>query len=196
VRRAVRSGQRHLAFWDDLALSRITLGVICLVLLAAATLARGVQTHEPADSSATSLTVAVAVLTVASYGLGLQYLRLAAPTNHRSLMALAVFLLWGIPPLLAMIIQLTSGPMGSNTLLASVISGLSPITSLALMSQTDTPTRSAVQIAALIPAVGLPFVLSTLITTLHRRIDKAVCSAKGLPDASPEKPPVEFLAEV
>jgi len=197
VRRAVREGRRHLSFWDDLALGRVTIFLICLVVLIAATIGKsnlGIDPQIYWNGQVTSAeangapTIPVAVLSLASFGLAFQYFRLRAPNRASSLMGLAVFLIWVVPAILLGIVEATgiSGP--SSPALGAVLAGFTPITGLAAITTMAGPGRMYAQIAALIPALGLPFLLNALITKEHRRIDRVM---RGAPV---KKPPIDPLA--
>jgi hypothetical protein len=195
VRRALRSEHRHLPFWDDLALNRVALALICGVVLVSASVAQYSLAGEAVDRSDTSLTVAVAVLTVASFGLALQYFRLVAPGGALSLLTLSVFLVWVVPVILALIIKVT-GVDRSYPALAPLLLGFSPLSGLGAISGWPPELRTYVKIAAVLPAVGLPFLLNTLITTRHRRLDRAVRTAGERKNELADESGVEILAEV
>ena len=191
VRRAGRQGRRHLPFWDDLALGRVILGLICTVILIAGTVGRAFLRNTISGVGglgASTLSVPIAVLTVAVFGLGFQYFRLRSPGRAGSLMAMSIFLLWVVPGILWGIVEAT-GLGSSYPMLPPILAGISPWTGLAAISAMPSEEgRSYAQIAALIPALGLPFLLNTLITSQHRRIDKEMRAAV---DQKSEKNPLD-----
>ena len=141
VRRALRNGSRHLPFWNDLALNRITLGMICGVLLLAGTIGEMVISNSQSlplqiyseHNSAESMTIAVGVLAVAAFGLGVQYFRLIAPVRSASLIVLAVFLAWVVPTIVYFV-HGASGLERTQPKVSAILSGLSPLTSLSTIS--------------------------------------------------------------
>src|SRR5262249_32294025 len=117
-----------------------------------------------------SLSIAVGVLTVAYVGLGYQFFSLVAPTRAGTVLALFLFLVWGVPAMGAPIAASARLPEPIWTFLA----GFTPITGLTMCSGSQwIPSPDVARVAALIPAIGFPFLFNNMVTMYRRRIDKA-----------------------
>lgn len=182
VRRALREERGHLSVWDDLALNRVALAALCLVVLVSATVLVFYGGRAEPRSPHLSLGVAVLVLTIAYFGLAHQFFALVASGRALTLLGLSVFLLWVVPLLAAFI----TGSGGGFTPVTEFLLALTPVYGIGVFSGSGSGVSRAsdvARIAALIPAIGLPFLLNNLVTVYRRRIDKAV-AAGGMGDVT------------
>jgi hypothetical protein len=190
VRRAQRQGRAHLPFFDDLAINRVTLAFLCLTVLAGASVAWNFIEGRPQGGGSFSISIAVGVLTVAYIGLAYQYFALIVPARASTLLGLFVFVVWVVPALGVPIAAAARLPEPVWAFLA----GFSPVTGLAMADGGGIlSSPDIVRIAALIPAIALPFVLNNLVTSARRRIDKAVTDGVSKP---PKTDDGEFLLEL
>jgi hypothetical protein len=189
LRRATRRGLRHLPYWDELALNRPALSILCLVALITASATWNIVSHQIPGASRYSLAIAVGVLTIASFGLGWQYFSLVAPKRASTLMVLYLFFAW-VVPLVAAIIGMT---VSIPSTISAALSGFTPLTGLAFISGNNpfgNETLPIAQIAALIPAIGFTSLYFFLVTGQRRKIDNAVRSVMIPPKpTNPFDPP-------
>ena len=182
VRRAARRGRKHLHFLDDLAMNRVALVMLCGLVLLGATIAWNCIEGRQPNGQSFSLSIAVGVLTVAYFGLGYQWFALVAPGRAASYLAISVFLIWVVP---VIAIPIAAAAQMPEPVMAA-LGGFTPVTGLAMASGQDLGVRSpdVVRLAALVPAIGLPFLLNNLVVAQRRRIDAL---AQGLvPVEKPE----------
>jgi hypothetical protein len=177
LRRAARHGHVHLPAWDDLALNRPALAALCAIVLLGGSVLFWGQDAAGTRPPHLSLAVAVAVLTVAYVGLAHQYFALVAATRSGALLGLFLFLVWVVPLLAGSIL----GIAGAEGAPRDVLFGLSPVSALAMLcmeSQFATRVPDALRLAALVPAIGLPFLFNNLVTLQRRKVDAAVRGGK------------------
>jgi hypothetical protein len=183
VRRAERRGIAHLGYWDDLALNRVALSVLCLIVLAGSTIAWYFIAAKPPEPGfnpgfgqagllSYRTPIATGVLVVAYFGLALQYFVLTAPRRGTTIMGLFLFFVWLVPLVIALFIGLASG--SSPT--ADFIAALSPITGLVLSSRVG--DSFSVEAAALGPALAFTFLFNNLVTSARRKVIKAIHSGR------------------
>lgn len=174
VRRAAKLGRANLSPWDDLSLNRLAHVCLCTVVLVGASLTWNCVEGRTEAGVSYSLSIAVAVLTVAYFGLAYQYFSLVMTTRAGVMLALMLFLLWGVPAIGASIAAAARLPEGVWSFLA----GFTPISGIALAAQPPTGSADIIRIAALIPAVILPLVFNNLVVRMRRRLDDALGTAK------------------
>jgi hypothetical protein len=187
LRRAEKRGRTHPRPWDDLALNRPVLAVLCGIVLVGSTIAwdaiegRAQATGGPGAVSY-SLAIAVGVLVVAYFGLAWQFFRLWAGKRALALFGLFLFLAWVVPVVLGAIAAAAGGSQGAGEILLA----LSPLAGIALTAGVaDTAPDMAVRAAALVPALALAFLFNNLVTIAYRRAKRAVHRA---PRAEPPVP--------
>jgi hypothetical protein len=184
IRRAERLGRPRVGYWDDLALNRVALAVMCGVVLAGATLAwrmlEGSAPAWPGQNVDFSLTIAIGVLVVAYFGLVLQFFQLAFPKRATLFLGLFLFLAWAVPPLLGSVVMAASPGAGASNVLGQVLVCLSPVTGIALSSGIAHGTSvTAVRAAAFCPALVFAFLFNNLVTVARRRVEAGARSAGG-----------------
>lgn len=206
IRRAEREGKSHASYWDDLAPNRAAVFALCAVVLVAPTVAWYVITPGPfgpawvgppgsGPPAATrapsfSVSIAVAVLSVAAFGLALQFFLLRAPRRGATLLALFVFVAWILPPVIASILGATQ----VNPQLAMAVAAASPLAGIAMsvdlgpMSETGT---DPLKLAAVIPALVFALLFNNGVTYARRR---AIAEVHGGPAAAKDEPVPDPLA--
>ena len=103
-----QAGRPRLSLWDDLALNRLFLVVVCAIVLVTATIVwtgsrtRGSDPPAPIQASF-PLAIANGVLVVAYFGLALQFFLLRFGRRGAGLLALFLFLAWVVPLILGSI---------------------------------------------------------------------------------------------
>lgn len=174
LRRAERQGHRHLPPWDDLALNRVALGVLCLIVLVGSTLAWNAIAGRPEGAGPEgriSLSIAVGVLVVAYFGLAFQFFALVVPKRPGTMMTLFIFLAWVVPLLAGSIARAA----GMSDGMAIALLSLSPPAGLATSAGAVPPGQGDVaQIAALMPAIVFAFLFNNLVTVYRRRVEREV----------------------
>ncbi len=170
------AGDRHLPPWHDLALNRLTVGVLCLIVLVAASVAAQVLEKPPQFgpidyTHGINLAIAVGVFVTAYFGLAYQFFAFTAPKRAGTMMALFLFFAWVVPLLAAGIAGLSSM---SDKVTVSLMS-LSPIfglaTSAGILPNPD--YLQYAQLSALLPAIGFAFLFNNLVTVYRRRLERA-----------------------
>lgn len=184
VRRALRSGHRRPSPWSDAGVNRVGLVLICGLVLLGATIAwEMIEGRGPDSPSAYSQTIAIAVLTIAYVGLGLQAAQLFMRKHGQTLFILFLFFAWLVP----MIIGAALGGAGYENaavvaLASSPIAGIMLSTGLIEDALIGVSLDTA-RIASLVPAVGFTFLFQFLLELLQRKIDRAVRgSSPRVPD--------------
>jgi hypothetical protein len=185
LRRATRLGVRHLPPWDDLALNRPALALLCLVSIIAASATWNLVAHQLPGASRYSLSIAVGVLTIAYFGLAWQYFTLVNPKRASTLLVLFLFFIWTVP----LIASLIGATVSIDRQISSALAGFTPITGLAFITGIHVfgnETLPTAQIAAIAPAVGFASLFFFLVTAERRKLDRAVRSVMVPPKpASP-----------
>ena len=175
VRRAGRLGVAHLGYWDDLALNRVVLVVLCGIVLAATSIGWYFVETKADDvgqgAVSYSVTIATGVLVVAYFGLALQFFQLIMPRRGTTIMGLFIFLVWLVPLLIAAI----SGAAGAGEGIGQFVAALSPVMGLAMSTDLGNGTGTqTLQAAALVPALVFVFLFNNLVTVARRRVVASV----------------------
>jgi hypothetical protein len=177
--RALKQGQSRLSFWDDLALNRPFLAIICAIALVTATiawnrLAAGSNIVPTTVRQSFPLAIANGVLVVAYFGLAHQFFLLRFGRRGGSFFALFLFLTWVVPLVIGTIILFSnfnnSGP--SQTIYA-----LSPLAGVGLATGIGEGSYLFwIQAAAITPSLLYAFVFNGLVTAARRRVARAVAA--------------------
>ncbi len=142
-----------------------------------------IEGRDPDGPSAYSQTIAIAVLTIAYVGLGLQAAQLFMRKHGQTLFILFLFFAWLVPVIIGAGLGAAGYEDGAVIALAS-----SPITGIVFSTglMGDNPRGFSIQtarIASLVPAVGFTFLFQSLLELIQRRIDRAVRgSSPRIPD--------------
>jgi hypothetical protein len=175
--RAIKQGRPRLSLWDDLALNRLFLVVVCTIVLVTATLAWNRFSQESSSvpralRDAFPLAVANGVLIVAYFGLAHQFFQLRFGRRGASLFGLFLFLTW-VVPLLVGCITLFSNFV--DPLPSQVVFALSPIVGLGLSAGgAHGENLMPVEAAAITPSLLYTFVFNGLVGAARRRVQRAV----------------------
>jgi hypothetical protein len=194
LHRAQKQGKMRLPWWDDLSVNWISLVILSGIVLTAGTIASTVAagSSDPTilrlGTGPYSLALAAAVLTVAYFGLGLQYFQLRFAKRGVMYFALFLFIVWGLPLIAGSIQSLASGP-GSSSEASYPIFALSPVAGIALIFTTgDQRVAYAVQALTVTPILFFTFVFNYLVVGARRRVMQSVFAA----NAKKEEEVVEF----
>lgn len=139
LRRARKLGRPGVPIWSDLAPNRPAVAVMCGILLAAGSIVgtwldetngngRGVPSQ-----AGFSLSIAVAVLVVAYFGLAMQYFLLRFGRRSANYFGLFLFVAWALPLVLGIITIASIGPRGGDPRPATIFSA-TPIVGIAAAS--------------------------------------------------------------
>jgi hypothetical protein len=177
--RARKQGQSHLSSWHDLSLNRVFLAILCAILLVTGTIIWSAGINLPTALPAQTVTnyplgVAMSVLVVAYFGLGLQYFHLGFGVRGRMYFGLFLFLAWILPMVAGTIFMFSARPFEQNHA-GQVIYSLSPIAGIATCSAggSDRFYAKVMQGAAITPALLFAFVFNSLLIAARRRVYKA-----------------------
>ncbi|SIN71693.1 hypothetical protein SAMN05444166_0383 [Singulisphaera sp. GP187] len=203
LRRAARQGRRRMSLWSDSGSNRLALLALCvLVMVGASTVVHVVgrqRAHEmyigPAvngksyngDNAMTdeawltsrqallSRPIAIGVLTVAYFGLGLQLFSLRTRSSGLALMTLFLFLAWLVPLLAGAML----GMARTNQTRGIAIFALSPLPGIALSSgMGKLPGADTIQLAALAPSITFAFLFNYLLVITQRKLDRRLLAAE------------------
>ena len=173
--RARKQGHSNLAPWDDLSLNWLFLVGACAILLVTGTVIWNAGANAPAALPAGAvrnypLAVALAVLVVGYFGLGMQYFFLRFGPRGKMYFGLFLFLAWLLPLVAGTIFMFASMPRDSSQV-GQVIYSLSPIAGIAMTSvDADQPGFTKVlQGGAIMPALGYSFIFNSLLIGARRR---------------------------
>jgi hypothetical protein len=183
-----------LPWWDDLALNRVSLVIACAIVLATASLAaNGAADPVAPGRSAGSFPLAIAtgVLVVAYFGLAHQYFAVRFGGRGRIYFALFLFFCW-VLPLVSGTIVLASLPLDRERV-SQVIFSLSPVAGIGLTAVAGgaEADRSAIQAAAITPALLFTFVFGSLLASARRRAYKEFAASADMPRRSMSAGPAE-----
>jgi hypothetical protein len=180
LRRARKQGRTRLPAWDDLALNRLFLVIACAIVLASATLAwngagNSGMARQAQLSRAFPLAIAVAVLTIAYFGLALQFFSLWIRVRGTIFLGLFLFMTWLVPLLAGGIVALAAPLSPGHE--SQVVLSLSPWVGLAMVAAQDGTIpesyRTAIQASAITPALLFAFVFNGLYNVARRRVHDA-----------------------
>lgn len=183
LHRAQKQGRMKLPWWDDLSVIGNSLIILAAIVLVAGSLAGTVAAGTPSSWLASReqgpypLALAAAVLTVAYFGLALQYFQLRFAGRAGLYFGLFLFVSWILPLLTGWIQAASSGP-GAAELHSYPIFALSPVAGIGMtLAISDRTLAYPVQAAALTPILFFTFVFGHLLVGARRRIMKSVFAA-------------------
>jgi hypothetical protein len=176
--RARKQGLSKLAAWDDLALNWLFLAGACAILLVTGTViwAAGANAPTALPPGAVSnypLGIALSVLVVAYFGLGMQYFLLRFGSRGRMYFALFLFLAWLLPLVAGTIFMFASMPRDISHV-GQVIYSVSPIAGIA-MSSIEADQRGFTKVlqgGAITPALAYAFIFNSLLIGARRRVHR------------------------
>ncbi len=178
--RAHKQGLVQLSAWDDLSLNRVFLAAVCAILLVTGTViwraGIGSPVALPPDAIRNfPLGIAMGVLVVGYFGLGMQYFLLRFGSRGKMYFGLFLFLAWVLPMIAGTIFMMTSMPRDTSQA-AQVIYSVSPIAGIAMSSVGENPNGAnfskVLQGAAITPALFFAFIFNTLLINARRRLHR------------------------
>ena len=176
--RARKQGLSHLPFWNDLALNRVFLSILCAILLLTGTIIWRVGIDAPMalPSDAVSsfpMGIALSVLVVAYFGLGMQYFYLRFGSRGKMYFGLFLLLAWILPMVAGTIYLFASMPMVSSHG-GQIIYSLSPLAGIATSSMggTNESLSTFTKGAAITPALMFAFIFNSLLIAARRRLHR------------------------
>jgi hypothetical protein len=188
--RARKQGESHLHFWDDLALNRVCLSILCAILLLAGTVIWRAGIDAPAALPADAVSnfpmgVAMSVLVVAYFGLALQYFHLRFGARGKMYFGLFLFLAWVLPMVAGTIYLFASLPMASSQT-GQIIYSLSPIAGIATSSIGGVSESLSMWMkgAAITPALMFAFIFNSLLIAARRRLHRDFLSRPGIRESA------------
>jgi hypothetical protein len=205
IRKAAKEGRKYPSAWSDRGLNRICLFCLCGVVLVASTVAwrmieRPVSWGPQNVEASYSLPIAIGVLVVAYFGLGLQYFQLRFGKRGPIFLALFLFAAWLLPLACGAIAAAADAqrrtPDTPPDVWSPAIASLSPIAGLTLSSGITTITGlNEARAGALLPTLAFALLFNNLVTSTRRRIEKEI-HPEPAPDLEAKaKPEPDGLAE-
>jgi hypothetical protein len=176
--RARKQGMSHLSFWDDLSLNRVLLAILCGILLLSGTVIwrAGIDAPVALPPDAVSsypMGIALGVLVVAYFGLGMQYFYLRFGARGKLYLGLFLFLAWLLPMVAGTIFIFASMPRKISQT-GQIIYSVSPIAGLATSSMggANESLATAMKGAAITPALMYAFIFNSLLIAARRRLHR------------------------
>jgi hypothetical protein len=183
LHRAQKQGRTRLPWWHDLSVNWLSVALLAAIVLAAGTIAgtaaAGAFGPSAADRRMGSypLALAAAVLTVAYFGLAVQYFQLRFARRGPMYFGLFLFIIWILPLLAGAIQAMASGPGRSGETSAPIFA-LSPIAGIGMTAAIgDQALAYSVQGATLTPILLFTFVFNYLLVDARRRVMRSVFAA-------------------
>ena len=189
LHRAQKQGNTRLPWWDDLSVNWLSLVILAAVVLVAGTIA-GTAAAGPSGTYVVGqprgpypLALAAAVLTVAYFGLALQYFQLRFRGRSIIFLGLFLFVFWGLPLIAGSIQSMTMGPWRSGQSAYPIVA-LSPIAGIGMIAAVGDETIAyPVQASTLTPILLFTFVFNYLLIDARRRVMKSVFGAAAKKEA-------------
>jgi hypothetical protein len=193
ARRAEREGRRSIRWTSDMGLNRTAVFILsAFVLIVPTTAWYFIEAAVPfqaqvwqSEAPNYSISIATAVLTVAYFGLALQFFLLMAPKRGTSLMGMFILAIWILPLVFGSILSVS----GAASEFSSFVVSLSPVVGIAKSSNVVWQSgTTALQGAALCPALVFALLFNNAVTWARRRaIDQIHRSQKAvMPQEDPE----------
>jgi hypothetical protein len=189
--RARKHGRTRLPWWDDLSVNWLGLVILATVVLVAGTLAGSVAAG-PSEGWANGrpsgpypLALAAAVLTVAYFGLALQYFQLRHGGRSITYFGLFLFVVWLLPLLAGSIQSMASATSRSGHEVYPIFA-LSPVAGIGMIDVIgDEDVAYTVQAAAMTPILLFTFVFNYLLIGARRRVMRWVFAATATKEEGP-----------
>jgi hypothetical protein len=183
LHRARKQGKTRLPWWDDLSVNWLTVVILASIVLTAGTIAATVAAgaSDPHifrwEIGPYPLALAAAVLTVAYFGLALQYFQLRFARRGIMYFALFLFIFWALPLIAGSIQSMAAGPLGSEAASYPIVA-LSPVAGIGMIYTIgDQPLAYSVQASALTPILLFTFVFNYQLVGARRRVMQSVFAA-------------------
>lgn len=188
LRRSLHAGRLRPSPWSDEGVNRLAVGLIGVIALVGATVAwEGIEGRTAAPANY-SLTIAVGVLTIGYYGLGLQAAMLHNPKRGTSYFSLFLFFAWLLPILIGTVLSASGMDQGTE----GIVLGLSPLVGIALSTgEIDAGPVRGLRGAAIAPAVTFVVMFYYFLEVVQRRIDRQVRSTMPREELDPWSKPDE-----
>ncbi|MHB1555973.1 MAG: ABC transporter permease [Isosphaeraceae bacterium] len=194
--RALKFGKTRLPWWNDLSVSWLTVTILAGIVLAVGTAIHTLAVGEPSQLAAWGragsypLALALTVLTVAYFGFAYQFFQLRFARRGNMYFALFLFVTWFLPNAAGWIQAIATASPGERWAGAPLFA-LSPCGGIAMVTQIgDESLATAVQAAAITPALLYTFVFNYLLIGARRRVMQRVFAT------SVKKPEDEALFEL
>ncbi len=177
--RAQKQGRSRLPWWDDLSVNWIFLALLAGIALAAGSVV-GAFPGEPSEAfsqpmGSFPLALATTVLVIAYFGLALQYFLLRFAGRGRMYFGLFLFLVWLLPLVGGTILSMRWAAMSQQNEAGQLVFALSPLAAIGMVASIgDESIATAVQGAAITPALLFTFVFNYLLIGARKRVIKSV----------------------
>jgi hypothetical protein len=173
--RARKQGLSQLGPWDDLSLNWLFLVGACAILLVTGTVIWNAAAFAPSALPPGAvrnypLALALSVLVVAYFGLGMQYFVLRFSSRGTMYFGLFLFLAWLLPLVAGTIFMFASMPRDRSHA-GEVIYSLSPIAGIGVSAvEADSPNfTKMIQGGAIMPALAYVFIFNSLLLAARGR---------------------------
>ncbi len=181
--RAQKLGKTRQPWWDDLSVSWVTVAILAGIVLAVGTAAHVLAVGEPSrypswapwgNAGSFPLALALTVLTVAYFGFAYQYFQLRFAKRGNMYFTLFLFVTWFLPNVAGWIQAIaTAGP--GDRWAGAPLFALSPAGGIGMVARVgDESLATAVQAAAITPALLYTFVFNYLLIGARRRVMQRV----------------------
>ncbi len=176
LRQAFKEGRRRPPIFSDSATNRLTLVAYGAILAAAGSVAwELIVGRIDQVGEQYTLSIVVAVFTMAYVGLALQFFLLRMKKEGSSTLIGLLVLLWAGPIVGGMIAAALNPQPGGLATLPLAILSLSPPAGMAItVGFGPQEVQDIVRLAALLPPLALTFLFNYLLVVTQRRIDMAV----------------------
>ena len=173
----------HLSPWDDLSLNRLFLAILGVIVLVTGTIIWRAAIAAPMALPVGAINnypmgIAMSVLVVAYFGLGMQYFLLRFGPRGKMYFGLFLFLAWIVPMVAGTISMFASMPLDTSQS-GQIIFSLSPIAGIATSAAgaTNEAATKVMQGAAITPALLYAFLFNSLLVAARRRVHRELSSA-------------------
>lgn len=178
--RAQKLGKTRQPWWDDLSVSWVTVAILAGIVLVVGTAVHLLAVGEPSQffpwgrDGSYPLALALTVLTVAYFGFAYQYFQLRFAKRGNMYFALFLFVTWFLPNAAGWIQAIATASPGERWAGAPLFA-LSPAGGIAMVARVgDESLATAVQAAAITPALLYTFVFNYLLIGAQRRVMQQV----------------------
>jgi hypothetical protein len=171
-RRAERLGRRHVSLWSDAAHNGLACGVLGLMVLAAGEAATALlPTAQRMQVEHLHFPPIIAALTVITFGWAFQFFQLKYKKRARGYFSVFIFVLWGVPLILAAIL----GIQFPGQKIAEQIASISPLASI---------TTGSIMglVSAIVPTLAFGIMLRESVAQFEREILDGEIPDDEIPD--------------